>query len=150
MKTLVVCIGNPEGGDDAIGPYIAQELSKKTPKNYTIIDCGTAPENYTSHIKQYNPDSLIIIDAVDMHLPPGSIRRVPAEKLDTMHISTHGISLGVLVQYLHQYITDIQILGIQPETMTGPITSTVKHAADQLIRVITSHQLSSIPLLTKT
>ena len=57
MDFLVMCIGNPQGGDDAVGPYIAKKLKEL---NINVIDCGTTPENYTSFVKQTNPKKLII------------------------------------------------------------------------------------------
>ena len=44
-----MCIGNREGGDDAIGPYIADELQNS---ESTVLDCGTMPENFTYVVKQ--------------------------------------------------------------------------------------------------
>ena len=46
MKTLIMCIGNRFGGDDSVGPYIANNLRKI--QNIHVIDCGIIPENYTS------------------------------------------------------------------------------------------------------
>jgi len=36
MDYLIMCIGNREGGDDAIGPYVADELKN----DFTVIDSG--------------------------------------------------------------------------------------------------------------
>ena len=90
-----MCIGNRDGGDDAVGPYVADKLKDC----FTIIDCGTTPENYTSVVKKHNPKNLIIVDAVEMNLKPGEIRIVPEEKVGVMHISTHGIPIPVLIGY---------------------------------------------------
>ena len=98
MQTIILCIGNIEGGDDGIGPYIAKRLKVKSSQDM-VLDCGTIPENYTGIIKQHKPDTLILIDAAEMSLPPGEIRLIPREKLGTMHLSTHGIPLSILIQY---------------------------------------------------
>jgi len=100
MKNLVMCIGNREGGDDCLGPYIADRLKKIQNEDFFVIDCGTVPENYTSIVKNKKPKNLIIIDAVEMGLKPGEIRIVPKEKIGVMHISTHGIPISVLINYL--------------------------------------------------
>ena len=65
MDYLVMCIGNRDGGDDAVGPFIADKL-KNT--DVEVIDCGTTPENYTSVVKKHSPKNLIIVDAVEMEL----------------------------------------------------------------------------------
>ena len=71
MNFLIMCIGNREGGDDAIGPYIADKLKDS---DINVIDCGTVPENYTGIVKKYNPDKLVIIDAADIGLKSGEFR----------------------------------------------------------------------------
>jgi len=111
MDYLIMCIGNRDGGDDAVGPYIADKLQES---NFTVLDCGTVPENFTSVVKQHSPKNLIIIDAVEMYLSPGEIRVVPKEKIGVMTISTHGIPISVLIEYLKQYIENIIFIGIQP------------------------------------
>ena len=144
MKTIVMCIGNIDGGDDAVGPYIAAKLKKV---RFDVIDCGTVPENYTSVVKKKNPDELIIIDAVDMNLSPGEIRIVPKEKIGLFHISTHGIPISVLISYLENYVKKIVFIGVQPKTMSGKITSIVKKNGDKLVEIIKNKKVNEIELL---
>ena len=138
-----MCIGNTEGGDDAVGPYVAEKLKDI----FTVIDCGTVPENYTSVVKRENPDNLIIIDAVDMGLSPGEIRMVPKEKIGVMHISTHGIPIPILINYLEKYVKNIIFIGIQPKKMSGSMTFNVEKSADKLIDMIRSKKLDRIEVL---
>ncbi len=39
-----------------------------------------------------------------------------------MHISTHGIPISVLINYLEQYVENIIFIGIQPKVMSGNLT----------------------------
>ena len=135
-----MCIGNRDGGDDAIGPYIAEKLRNE----FTVIDCGIVPENYTSVVKKYNPENLIIIDAVEMRLTPGDIRIVPKQKIGVMHISTHGIPISVLIKYLEQYVKNIVFIGIQPKTMSGKMSGNIIKSADQLIEYLKNKQIDGI------
>jgi len=144
MKLLLMCIGNPEGGDDAVGPYIADKL-KDT--DIDVIDCKTTPENYTSVVKRKNPDKLIIIDASDMNLEPGEIRIVPKEKIGVMTISTHGIPLSVLMGYLEKSVKEVILIGIQPKNMSGEMTDIVKKSANELIDIIKKNDLEKIDSL---
>ncbi|MBU0497743.1 MAG: hydrogenase maturation peptidase HycI [Candidatus Thermoplasmatota archaeon] len=146
MKVVILCIGNRLGGDDGIGPYIADHLPSAN--NRWIIDCGVAPENYTSIVRQQKPDLVILIDAVDMHLPPGSIRNIPADHIGTMHISTHNIPLSVLIKYLKTFTNDVLLIGIQPETMNGSLTLTLKKSGDKLIKIIDQMNISKIQHLS--
>lgn len=146
QPTLLMCIGNRDGGDDAIGPYIADKM-KKEQTNDIIIDCGTTPENYTATVKQQKPHTLILIDAAEMNLLPGTIRTIPKEKIGTMHISTHGIPLSLLMTYLEKEVTTIIMIGIQPQHMSGPISNIVKEQADKLIELLKKHRYETIPSL---
>ncbi len=138
-----MCIGNIEGGDDAVGPYIAVKLKN----DFTVLDCGIIPENYTSVVKKYNPENLLIIDAIDMGLAPGEIRIVPKEKIGVMHISTHGIPISVLIGYLEKYVKNIIFIGIQPKKMSGRLTNAVLESANKLIDMIKKKQLRQIKKL---
>lgn len=138
-----MCIGNRDGGDDAVGPYIADKLKD----DFTVLDCGIVPENYTSVVKRHDTKNLIIIDAVEMGLKPGAIRIVPKEKIGVMHISTHGIPISVLIGYLGQYVENILFIGIQPKTMSGEMTYPVKKSGDKLVDFIKSNELERIELL---
>ncbi|UCD14720.1 MAG: hydrogenase maturation peptidase HycI [Thermoplasmatales archaeon] len=140
-----MCIGNRNGGDDAIGPYIADNL--ESDENIVVIDCGTVPENYTSIVKRYKPKQLIIIDAVEMNLLPGEIRIVPEGKIGRMHISTHGIPISVLMDYLRRHAETMLFIGIQPETMSGDMTIHVKKSGDRLIELIKNKKLKQIETL---
>lgn len=139
-----MCIGNRDGGDDAVGPYIADQLKKEKLSGINVIDCGTTPENYTSIVKKENPENLIIIDAVDMNLPYGEIRLVSKEKIGKFCISTHGIPISLLIDYLEKYIDNIFFIGIQPKKMNGEMTEEIKKSADDLIKKILEKNIGSI------
>jgi hydrogenase 3 maturation protease len=143
---LIMCIGKRDGGDDAIGPYIADELMREE-GNFIVLDCGTVPENFTSVVKQYNPKNLIIVDAVEMNLNVGEIRIVPKEKIGVLAISTHGMPLSILINYLEQYVTNITFIGIQPETMSGEINERVKKSGKRLVKIIKNNSHGKIKIL---
>jgi len=145
MEYLLLCVGNKEGGDDSIGPYIADKL--ESTKHISVIDCGTTPENYTSIVKKHKPKKLIIIDATDMNLSPGEIRIIPEEKIGSMHISTHGIPLSIIMNYLKEHTEQILLIGIQPKTIHGPMTEKVKKSGDKLIKIIKNRNLRKIEIL---
>jgi len=148
MNTLILCIGNRDSGDDAVGPYVARRLKPFENDTFRVIDCGTTPENYTSIVKTNNPETLLIIDAVDMGLPPGERRIVPEEKIGRMHVSTHGIPLAILIQYLReQQIHNIILIGIQPTHMSGELTASVKKSADLLVEQLSSDTYRAIEQL---
>ena len=141
-----MCIGNRDGGDDGIGPYVADTLKIDSP-DVTVLDCGITPENYTAVVKRHKPKTLVLIDAADMGLAAGDIRIIPKEKLGSMHISTHGIPLSVLITYLEQEADHIIVIGIQPKHMSGTMSSTVKKSGDHLIDILRKKKYEQIPVL---
>jgi len=147
MEYLVMCIGNRDGGDDAAGPYIADKLKSLENNDFLVIDCGVVPENYTSVVKKHKPRNLIIVDAVEMGLKTGEINIVPKEKIGSMHISTHGIPISVLINYLEQHIENIIFIGIQPETMSGNMTSSVKRSSEKIVEIIKNNKLEELETL---
>jgi len=148
MKTVILCIGNRDGGDDAVGPLIADKLTKGKDENRIVIDAGIAPENFTGVVKKHHPDALIIIDAVDMNLSYGAIRRVPPERIGLMHVSTHGIPLSVLIKYLQQYVQNIILLGVQPKTMSGALSEKVRNSIETIITSIINDTVDDFELLS--
>jgi hydrogenase 3 maturation protease len=144
--TLIMCIGNRDNGDDGIGPYIADKIHSDFPKKM-VLDCGITPENYTAAVKRQKPKTLILIDAADMKLPGGEIRIIPKEKLASMHFSTHGIPLSVLIQYLEKEVKRILLIGIQPESMEGTMSTQGQKSADQLIELVKKNDLYKIKTL---
>jgi hydrogenase 3 maturation protease len=143
MDYLIMCIGNRNGGDDGVGPYIADKIKDE----FNTIDCGVVPENFTSVVKQQNPENLIIIDAIEMGLVPGEIRIVPKEKIGVMHISTHGIPISILINYLSQYVKNIVLIGVQPKIMSGKMNQEVIKGADLLIGLLRKKQIDRIETL---
>ena len=146
MDFLIMCIGNRDGGDDGIGPYVADTL-KIDSLDVKVLDCGMTPENYTAIVKRHKPKTLVLIDAADMGLAAGDIRIIPKEKLGSMHISTHGIPLSVLITYLEHEADHIIVIGIQPKYMSGTMSSVVKKSGDYLIDILKKKKYEQIPVL---
>jgi hydrogenase 3 maturation protease len=144
-ETVILCIGNQEGGDDGIGPYIAKRLKCES-SHSVVLDCGTIPENYTGVIKKHKPKTLILIDAAEMNLPAGETRVIQREKICTMHMSTHGIPLSVFIQYLEKEVPSIIFIGIQPRTTQGKLSAPVKKSGEELIRLLQKKKIEQIPV----
>ena len=141
-----MCIGNRDGGDDAVGPYIADTLKGKN-VDFDVIDCGVAPENFTSVVKRLKPKKVLVVDAVNMGISPGEIRLISKDKIGVMHVSTHGIPLSVLMEYLSRFIEYVVLVGIQPKKMSGCMSNIVKSGADQLVGLILENNIDDIKIL---
>lgn len=147
---IVLGIGNPLGSDDAIGTYVARKLTEKLKESgrqdITAIDAGPAPENYTSVIRQKRPEHLILVDAADMGLSAGSIRRLSADRIKNVAFSTHSMPLSALVSYVQEFCGQVYIIGVQPaQTTTGDkLSATVQKSGDRIVGMILDDRLNGI------
>ncbi|MFH1854592.1 MAG: hydrogenase 3 maturation endopeptidase HyCI [Candidatus Omnitrophota bacterium] len=137
-KTIILCLGNPDRGDDGAGPAIANAIKESS--DYEVIDAGMTPENYTGIIIKSEPDTIIIIDAVLFEGKPGDVRLFSGEDLRSGKISTHDVSPKLLIQYLKESIrADIYILGIHPKSnkLGEGLSEEVKKAVGEIILHLT-------------
>ena len=161
MKEVILGIGNTLNGDDGIGIYVTEKLNKSlkeieegsepakstgTSRQLVAINGGITPEDYTSTIRQHSPDKLILVDAADMGLSPGSYRIIPLEKIGVMHFSTHDMPLALFISYVGDFCREVVLIGIQPEKMdfSAPLSSIVQRNGDQVANLIMEEQLDEI------
>ena len=140
-RIAIVGIGNTLRSDDAAGILIARTLKKTRafpePKPILIMDAGHAPENATGELRSFAPDTVLLIDAVDMGEAPGTIRWVEMDEIEGMSASTHSLPLSMLASYLNWELKcDVNLLGIQLKTNdVGEIVSPeVLRAVDSVTR----------------
>jgi len=154
--TIVLGIGNRLGGDDAAGTRVVDILSQRRhrakallPTEIMAVDAGTAPESYTSVIRQHRPDLLILVDAADMGLPPGALRIITPEKISILSFSTHHMPLSMFISYVEEFCGKILLVGVQPErTETGMgISKAVRKSVKKLAEAILEGRIAEIPLL---
>ena len=155
--TIVLGIGNRLGGDDAAGTHVVDMLNRRRKRSMgssmpeiVAIDTGTAPESYTSVIREHRPDLLIMVDAADMGLPPGTLRIIPPEKISVLSFSTHHMPLSMLVSYVNEFCGKILLVGVQPEgtEMNKYLSKVVRKSVKELVELIQEGQVAKIPLLT--
>jgi hydrogenase 3 maturation protease len=138
---MFLCIGNDMRGDDAIGPIIAENLTKLFIKqdNIIVINAKTVPENYTGLIRKEKPSHIIFIDAVEMNNEAGHIRLVDRAEISDYNISTHAMPLSFMIKYLESFTNaKILLIGIQPENMemSHTISKEVIKSLEELIEII--------------
>lgn len=147
--TVILGVGNALKGDDSVGPYVVERLSECAVETLKAIDCGTVPENYTSVVRRLRPDYLVIVDAADMGLPPGSIRIVPKSRAGALGLSTHSMPLSMFMDYVDGLVGHVTLVGIQPERMVlgNGLSYCVRAAADGFVKDICEGRLNDVPLL---
>lgn len=116
MTDIVLTVGNTLMGDDGAGPLLAELLERAPAPGWEVIDGGSAPENVTHLVRAAAPDRVLLVDAADMGLPEGSIRRIdPGLVADRFLIDTHAIPLDFLISSLEESVREVVFVGIQPK-----------------------------------
>ncbi|RKX92256.1 MAG: hypothetical protein DRP59_05895 [Spirochaetes bacterium] len=125
FEDLILGVGNPLRRDDGIGITVVkklQELKKAGTSplsRVVIIDGGTDGLGLMEFLKVYK--NVILIDAVEMGLPPGTVKQfTPNEavfKIKEDSLSTHGFGIAELITLSRELgiIPGITIIGVQPE-----------------------------------
>jgi len=139
-KIAILGIGSELCGDDAAGMMLIHQLQKRICSDSVLLmPASTAPENFTGMIKEFEPDLLIVVDAVFAKRSVGEIFLVDLDEIQSIECSTHMMPLGFLLTYLQQETrSDYMMIGIQPketEFATDPCSEIVD-SVDRLANVI--------------
>lgn len=145
-KYFLMGIGNTLRGDDGIGSIIARKFKDN---DWLSLDCGVAPENFTSIIKKNKPHLVVLIDVVEMDLKPGEFKIIPLEKINTMHLTTHSIPLSFLISYLKNFTREIIFIGIQPKIIdySTSISPEILKSSQEIIKILKDKKFNLIKKL---
>ena len=138
-KAAIVGIGNIIRGDDGLGPKLISILRERKAQ-FTLFDCGTAPENYIIPILSSDCDTVILVDATDIGEAPGEIRVIGLDQISTISFSTHNPSPRLFTDLLRTGKDNLHIfvVSIQPkDTSLGkPLSSEVLESIDTLAKAL--------------
>ncbi len=144
---LLVGIGNVIRLDDGLGPYIAQNFKAN---GWETLDCGTVPENFTSKIKQLDPELLVFVDAAEMDLEPGEFRIIPKEQIKDVSCSTHNLPLSLMIDFLQQSLdVEMPFVGVQPASISDGegLSPEVFQGLEKLTQALIDDPLEQIHVL---
>lgn len=132
---LVVTVGSELRADDGLGPYLAQLLEAQPLAGIDCIDGGMVPENTTLWVRKIRPYRLILIDAAQMGLQAGEIRRIDESQVARqLYMSTHTMPLNFLIANYKEIVPQVDFIGVQPLDLEfyGEMSAPVKEAAHKL------------------
>jgi hydrogenase maturation protease len=92
VDRLIVGIGNPDRGDDAVGRIVARQLMQRAPADVRIVEhAGEA----TALLNDFrSARSAWLIDAAQSGSPPGTIHRIDCSTTDAVpprgSLTSHG------------------------------------------------------------
>ena len=139
----VLGCGSPLRGDDAVGSVIAEQLAQQLPEHEgraRVFQGEAAPENQTGAIKHYDPDLILVIDAMDLGLQAGEVRIIPLDEVASFSFSTHMLPLPIVLDYLKREIgCEIVLLGIQASSLEflAELSKQVAQTASRLTEELT-------------
>lgn len=136
-KTVLLGVGNPDRGDDGLGPALAAKIG--TAGSIHSIVCEEVPENYTGSIRSHNPEIILFVDALDFGGRPGETVLVQSDSFTEDRFNTHRPSLSLVMNYLaHETGAPVWLLGIQPKSVNHgePLTPEIDEIICQLADII--------------
>jgi len=95
-RRLVLCVGNPNRGDDGVGRLVARSLYGRLPDDVLVAECdGGAPEVLD---RIAGADCVILVDAAVSGMPAGTVHRVDCAAGDVVRTagvaSSHGLGVA--------------------------------------------------------
>jgi len=141
-EVVVLGVGNRMRGDDAAGSVLAERLGRRVA--VPVIDGGETPEECTGKLKAAQPDTVLVLDAVDFGAEAGACALIRAEGLGrATGVSTHSPPLSILAKYLHAETgADFVFLGIQPRnrgvggSLSEQVSRTLAVAEEALVDIL--------------
>jgi len=145
---VLMGIGNPCRGDDAAGSLVARKLSDASCVH--VIDAQDVPENCLWQVVEQQPDTVVLIDSVDLQSPPGAVALLDKEQTAGYWPSTHRVPISLLMDYLEREThARVLLIGIQPYhtdssgMMSAAVSSSVQALADVLKAIIGTRGVST-------
>ena len=142
-RVVIVGVGNPIRGDDAVGPRIIELLESKPINNVLLLNTESVPEAFTGKVEQFNPTHVLLVDAANFRGMPGETKLITGEQIGGQAISTHSLPLNIFISYIEKSLgISVILLGIQPmsinlgEPISEPIEKAAKIVADTLHRIL--------------
>ena len=140
-KVFVLGIGMSWKSDDRLGVALAKALAKKLPSGpeIRIISGGEAPENFTGTIRTFSPSHVILLDAVDHGLAPGTAFLADEGSIAVGDMTSHHLPLKLLMRFLGASLPcRVILIGVQPQTLrpgnrlSAPVKKTLPILAEFL------------------
>ena len=143
-RVLILGIGNLLWADEGFGVRAVEALnaSHEFSGNVTLMDGGTQGIYLVQHIR--DTDILIVFDAVDYGLPPGTMKLVEGEDvpkfLGAKKMSLHQTGFQevlAMAEMMGDYPAHVFLIGVQPvelEDYGGSLRDEVKAQIDPAIK----------------
>ncbi len=121
ISTLILGIGNILWADEGFGVRVIETLHRQyeLPENVTLMDGGTQGIYLVQHVQA--ADILVVFDAVDYGLPPGTLKLVEGDEvpkfMGAKKMSLHQTGFQevlAMAELLGNYPDHLLLIGVQP------------------------------------
>lgn len=137
-RTVMVGVGNVLRGDDGLGPELMRLLDGAP--GLACIDAGTTPENQVGAIAGRRPGTVLIADAVDLGLAPGSVAVLDRDAIVRFSgLGTHDISPAMFMERLEEETrATVRMLAVQPSGLAfgSPLSDAVASVLEELATLL--------------
>ncbi|MBS7655492.1 hydrogenase maturation peptidase HycI [Candidatus Bathyarchaeota archaeon] len=138
-KMVVLGIGSSIRKDDYVGVVIAKLLKERNLPKTLVLECETVPESFTSVVKEAEPSHVLMIDAANLGVEPGSARIIGINEINNFSLSTHDLPLSLLAKFIaYETNAKVALLGIQPKSLDfgEGLTSELAKASEEITKTI--------------
>jgi hydrogenase 3 maturation protease len=145
-RVFILGIGMDWKSDDRLGSALARALARALPGDprLRVVDGGEAPENFTGMARDFAPSHVLLLDAVDHGLTPGTVFLADESSIVVGDMTSHRLPLKLLMRFLAQSLPcRVLLVGVQPKSLlpgrrlSAPVRRTVKPLAEFLAAAIT-------------
>ena len=149
MKTIIVGLGNPILGDDGVGWKVAEEVKRRlSPDSPVVVNClSLGGISLMERLIGY--DRAILIDALAVQGPPGSILTLSLEDLPNYSAyhtaSTHDTTLQNALEMgrsigakLPSHVMVVGITANQVFEFSEQLTAEIRAAVPQAVNAVIS------------
>lgn len=140
-NVVVVGVGNPLRGDDAAGCLLARRLQGHCAAR--VIEAEEVPESFTGDIAAAVPDTVVLVDAVDLGAQPGAVAVIEREQVARYAPTTHRLPLSLVMDVVQRRTgADVLLIAVQPAradfgaAMTAEVSDTVERLAGILAALL--------------
>ena len=136
-RVVVMGIGNPRRGDDAAGSLAARRIVARS--DVCVVDAQDVPEEHFVGVVNQHPDTIVLIDCVDMEAEPGSVAFLERDQMADYWPTTHRMPLGMLMGVLERESNARVVgIGIQPAhtEFMKPVSTAVSESIAQVAEIL--------------
>jgi hydrogenase maturation protease len=149
-RSLVLCVGNPDRGDDGVGRLVARLLDGRLPEDVLVAECDGGAAEVLDWIA--GRDRVILVDAAVSGMPTGTVHRVDCvagEVLPTAGVaSSHGLgvaeaialarTLGCLPRFCVIYAVEAKRFA-PGDDLSHEVTDAARQVAEQVLLLAGDH-----------